>query len=381
MTDPVVAATPPVRVIVVNSVLMGGGVDTHTLSLCEALVHQGAEVQLMIRRGARWVQRAREIAGLRVFLMRAGRLAWPFALAWRIRTTEAHIVHAHHGRDYWVCQLAALLSGTRAKVVATRHLMTPLKEKTCRRLARSTALIAVSDAVESALRASPGGDALHIHRIHCGIDTRFFSRDEARRLEVRESLGFAADDFVFAVIGPVFLPEGKGQFVFLLAAQGVRAAYPNARFLCVGYGDGVAGLMQLATELGLSDRFHFMPFSDDVRGLLQAIDVLVHPAVSSEALGLVILEALSCDKWVIASSLDGIKETFVDGQHGRLVPPRCIGSLQRAMSDAIQSPSATAVLATQRRDWVARHFSLESLGQATLAFYRQLMAVGSRTGR
>lgn len=274
------------RVLVLNSRMDGGGIDSHTLSLCRALRLQDCVVSLAAPARARWIDAAQAMPGIQVLALDAGRVVWPLVLSRYIREQRIDVIHAHHGRDYWVAIAAWMLSGRTASVVVTRHLMTQLKERTRRYLAAFSNVIAVSDAVQESLRRVDPERALRLRRIYCGIDTERFRRIAMRGYRVREALGLPQDAWVYAMIGGAQRPDGKGQFYFVKAATQVLARHPQAHFLCVGEGDLIPQLRHQAQALGLARHIHFLPFEHDVASLLQAIDVLVHPAVGSEALGL-----------------------------------------------------------------------------------------------
>lgn len=361
-------------VLVLNSVLTGGGVDTQTLSQCQALVGEGARVTLVISSQARWIDRARAIPGLDVLVLSQPRWQWPLLLASEVRRREVEVLHAHHGRDYWIAILTRALSRQPAVVVVTRHLMTTLKNKTRRYLAPFTRVVAVSDAVLRSLRASDPQGSLRVRRVYCGIDTQAFRPDPLRRASMRVELGLPAEGFVFAVVGAIHAPDGKGQFHFVQAARQVLARHPDTHFLCAGSGEAVPALQAAAAREGLGDHFHWRAFGDDMPGLMQAIDVLVHPAVSSEALGLVLLEALACGKPVIGSRLDGIPETFEEGLNGLAVEPRSVPSLAEAMLRLADDRALARSMGERGREWVEQRFSLHHVGQATVALYRDALA-------
>ncbi|MFM2066589.1 MAG: hypothetical protein RLZZ584_1498 [Pseudomonadota bacterium] len=376
------------HVLIINSVLMGGGVDSHTLSLCSACLQAGVRVTLAVARQARWLPRARAIAGLELLELNRHRQTWPLLLARHARAHAVDLIHAHHGRDYWVALLARWFALCRPRVVVTRHLMTTLKDKTRRLLAPPTRVVAVSAAVMGALRRADPAGTLALTQIHCGIDTTVFRPEgegagepallpagpPATRAATRAALGYAPDDVVFVVVGPTHGPDGKGQFYFVTAAAQLAQRCPQARFLCVGDGDRVGALRAEAVRLGLADRFSARPFTDDVPALMRAVDVLVHPAVNSEALGLVILEALACARPVIGSALDGIGETFVDAEHGLLVPPRDAPALAAAMERLAGDAALRARYGRAGRAWVEAHFSLTTLGERTARLYREILA-------
>jgi glycosyltransferase involved in cell wall biosynthesis len=259
------------------------------------------------------------------------------------------------------------------KVFVTRHLMTPLRPNTRRYLARWAHVIAVSDAVLAHLRAGDPQHSLRVRRVHCGIDLGVFRPDPARGLAWRRARQLPDSAWLFAVVGAIHGPEGKGQFVMLEAARALLKRHPDTHFLCLGDGDGVPELQRRALALGLDGRFHWRGFDDEADAAFQAIDVLVHPAVSSEALGLVILEALATGKPVIASRLDGIGETFVDGRHGLAVPPRDSKALADAMLCLADDRERARAYGAAGREWLEQGFSLRTLGRQTVDAYRDAL--------
>ncbi|MFJ1258180.1 glycosyltransferase family 4 protein [Cupriavidus sp. CuC1] len=377
--DPYAASSSSrLRVLVLNSRFDGGGIDSHTLSLCKALELQGCEVTLAIPAAARWRAAAKGMPGIKVRILAANRILWPAILAQYIREERVHVIHAHHGRDYWVAIMAWMLSGRTAVVVVTRHLMTRIKERTRRYLAAYSSVIAVSDAVRASLLLVDPDRTLKLRRIYCGIDTEHFRAVAMQRYRIRVALGLPQDAWIYALFGGAGRPDGKGQFYFIQAAAQVLARCPKSHFLCVGDGELIPQLRQQADALGLSGRMHFRPFEYDISTLMQGIDVLVHPPVGTEALGLVILEAMSCGKPVIATAVDGIPETFVDGEHGILVPPRDAGALAEAMARLAVDPVGAAQMGRRGRRWVKANFSLTNLGRETVELYRECLRAAGR---
>ena len=366
------------RVLLVNSILWGGGVDSQTLGLARALIAQGLQVVLAAPAKARMTPEAQRIEGLVVEGIEASRAGWPLALRRLIRRHRVDIVHAHHGRDYWISVLGRMFAGGSARVFVTRHLMTPFSTGTQKYLGRFATLIAVSDAVAQALRDRPFGDRLRIHRIYCGIDTGLFKASAEARRQVRTELALADKAFVFGLVGNVHSPEGKGHFVFAEAALRVAAECPQACFVCIGEGELKPQLQARVAELGIAQQFRFVGFCDDLQRRLPALDALVHPAVGSEALGLVILEALSCEKPVIVSRLDGIPETLIDGEQGWVVPPRDAGALATRMIALARDPALARRMGERGRPWVEQRFSLDSLGRETAALYHSAVPAIAR---
>jgi glycosyltransferase involved in cell wall biosynthesis len=96
-------------------------------------------------------------------------------------------------------------------------------------------------------------DPAKIHVIHTGIDTqRFQPQDPSFSSAARSKLSLAEKEFIFGVVGTFDLPVGKGQRVFLKAAQTVMRRLPKARFLLAGSGTMDSLLREDIRHLGLS---------------------------------------------------------------------------------------------------------------------------------
>lgn len=361
------------RIIHVNSVFYGGGVDAQTLDLCAGLIGLGHEVMLMVPPRSRWVPRARAIEGLRVETFDGGKVGWGFRLRRLAEQFGADVLHGHHGRDYWVTGLAARLATNRPGVVLTRHLMTPLSSTSARHLLWLGHVTATSKAVLANLQRELAGDQRRLHLIYAGIDLERFRADATRRSELRASYGWDESHVLFAVVGGAGLPDGKGQREFVEAGARLIREQPNVRLLIVGEGSLIPVLEQRIAELDLKQQIRILPFTDTVERVDAAIDVLVHPAVGTEALGLVIWEAMAAGKPVIASRLDGIPETFVDPDHGRLVTPRNVDELHAAMKQFAGDAELRARCGAAAREFLlAQGYTRRGMAERFAALYQQL---------
>ncbi|CAB4244235.1 Glycosyltransferase [Methylacidimicrobium sp. AP8] len=379
-------------VLQVDSLLSGGGTDAQAILLAFGLQRSGCPVALagppsgalaseVTRRGIRLLPTGRGKAGLVLSLAR-----W-------IREGGFSIVHAHHGRDYWPTILAARLAGG-ALVLLTRHMAKSPSSWPSRKflLNASDGMIAVSQFVRHVLtegdyepkstdrerRSRPpmAGDFSKIHTILPGIDVeQFHPADGAAE---RAAWGFDSGHRVFALVGGCSFPYGKGQEVFLEAAAAVRARLPQARFLLLGSGNMQGYLAEKARALGLAGKAIFLERCNRMSAFLNSIDCLVRPGIGTEALGLVILEALACGKPVIAGAIDGIPEAFVSERAGCLLDqstPQALASAMTAMAE--REPLTSAERWALHRE-VAARFSTEILAERTLALYRRLAAGSGR---
>jgi glycosyltransferase involved in cell wall biosynthesis len=345
------------RVVHVNSMLKGGGTDDQCLKYVAGLHAAGHRVW-MAGPGGRDLHRL-IVAGRYSFFetppegLLKLRLIW--AVANLLRREQVQIVHAHHGRDYWPAIMAARLSGVRPRVVLTRHLAKSPSSWFSRHflLSQCDALVAVSEFVSRVLRQgvfepeSPDperrcrpplkGDSAKIKVIYGALDTDRFQPMEA--VAQRQAWNLAPQDFAFGVVGGYDRPRGKGQREFLEAAARVHAQIPQARFLIIGRGNLKETLAADIARLNLAGKAWMTPYCHDMPMAMNAIDCLVHPQVGTEALGLVVAEALACGRPVIASALDGIPEAFAMGNYGQLVQPESVDDLAGALVHWSRQPA------------------------------------------
>jgi glycosyltransferase involved in cell wall biosynthesis len=379
----------PLRVLHLNSLLTGGGTDDQCVKLAAGLRRLGQEVWLAGPAGREFEPVVKSsgvsfvdtgpTSGKLQFILRAARL---------IRNERIQVVHGHHGRDIWPAIFAARLAGTRPQLVLSRHLAKSPASWASRRflLGQCDALIAVSEFVAKVLRAgvyepdSPEperrarpplrGNHGKIHVIYGGIDTAKFAPANAQ--ETRRELGLQPTQYAFAVAGGFDLPRGKGQREFLAAAARLSQEAPQARFLIIGRGNMEDILKADIQRWGLTGKAWLTGQQRDMPRVMNAMDCLVHPAIGTEALGLVVCEAHACGKPVIASALDGIPEAFAPGGCGKLVPAEDVEALARAMACQSKAAAPDAAQARAMHAQVEHAFSLERQARDVLELYRWL---------
>ncbi|HMC28567.1 MAG TPA: glycosyltransferase [Verrucomicrobiae bacterium] len=384
-------STAALRILQFNSRLTGGGTDEQCLGLAEGLLELEQSVWI-VGPDSPWAFRRTREKGICFEPVKGPYLA-SLPLIWRaarlMRTQRIQIIHAHHGRDIWPTILAARLSGRRPKIVISRHMAKSPSSWFSRRflLKNCDAVVAVSKFVQKVLcegvyepetddperRARPPlqGDHKKIHVIYGGIDTNRFRPFDA--LAQRKLWSLNRDNFVFGVAGAYQLPRGKGQRQFLLAASKIHTKIPEARFLIIGRGNMADVLRAEIIRLGLIGKAWLTPYCDDMPAAMNAIDCLVHPAIGTEAFGLVLCEAFACGKPVIASNLDGIPEAFSFGNYGQLVTPGSIEGLASAMLNWAQQPPKQEMQKEEVHRNIAEQFSFITGTRRMLGLYKTLL--------
>jgi glycosyltransferase involved in cell wall biosynthesis len=94
---------------------------------------------------------------------------------------------------------------------------------------------------------------------------------------------------------------------------------------------------------------------------------------SSEAQGIVALEAMACGLPVVATAVGGLVGTIEDGQTGCLVPSGDVGALASALQILLQDPQWRQALGAAARHAVERDFSWKQAIEATIEVYREVL--------
>ena len=194
----------------------------------------------------------------------------------------------------------------------------------------------------------------------------------------RSELGAADGDVLVGVFGR--LQRWKGQDIFVEAAGEVARLRPRTRFAIVGgsvFGlepEFLEGLRNRVTALGLGDRLIFTGFRRDVARLMAACDVVCHTSRVPEPFGLVIIEAMSLARPVVATAGGGPSEIIATEDHGTLVPAEDPAALTRALLALIDAPERRRQLGVNARERVRREFSIDVMASNLIAHLDALIA-------
>ncbi len=162
---------------------------------------------------------------------------------------------------------------------------------------------------------------------------RFYKAKTLDQSEIRKKLGLLVDRIIVTIVAR--LQRWKGIHTFLEAVAKVRKSHPDILGVVVGGKHDIDQdypelLARLALRLGITDSVRFMGPRTDVAEWMQASDIIVHASVC-EPFGIVIIEAMSLGKPVIATKPGGPEEIITDGVDGLLVPHDNPHALSAAM--------------------------------------------------
>ncbi|MDB4944951.1 MAG: hypothetical protein JWP97_4485 [Labilithrix sp.] len=193
--------------------------------------------------------------------------------------------------------------------------------------------LAASPGVKRIICVSKASAALFPHCpekvrvIHNALDTAEFDMQGVTP-RLRQELGLSADTVVFGSQGRI-LPR-KGYIEMVRAAkkaldQMTDAERARVHFAVLGdtpediRPDHLAECRALASELGITSRFSFLGFQNDVKPYVADFDVAIVPSVYPDPLPRAVIEGMALGKPVIAFDVGGVAEMLKDGTTGSLV--------------------------------------------------------------
>ncbi|HEU4558606.1 MAG TPA: glycosyltransferase [Longimicrobium sp.] len=180
------------------------------------------------------------------------------------------------------------------------------------------------------------------------------------------------------------LVERKGVHLLLDALSTLP---PERRVVLNVVGDGPdrPKLQAQAERLGLGERavFHGFVAKEELQRRLETCDAFVLPAVvdakgDTEGLGVVLIEAMSYARPVIASAAGGIVDIVQDGRNGFLVPPGDAAALAGAIGRMMDDAAAARALGLNGREDVERGFSWDVIADRLAEIYRSVSAERTR---
>lgn len=125
----------------------------------------------------------------------------------------------------------------------------------------------------------------------------------------------------------------KGVIEFCKAAEIVKARYTNARFIHVGEEEKTfRGVKQEEIQKYIDNGIvEFMGRKEDIPSYIENSLVIVLPSLLREGIPRFLLEALACGRPIIATDINGSRETVVNGKNGFLVAKNDVQALAEKM--------------------------------------------------
>lgn len=202
--------------------------------------------------------------------------------------------------------------------------------------------------------------------MHNGIDTLRFIFNPASRASLRAQLKLTDNTPLILAVGR--LTEAKDYPNLLTAFNQLPSELNHVQLAIIGIGEEQANIETFAAQLGLTTRVHFLGLQRNVHEWMSAADIFVLSS-AWEGFGLVVAEAMACQRVVVATDCGGVKE--VVGECGILVPPRDHLALADGINKALQmSSDEIEMIGVAARDRIVTRYSLSAQAESWLSLYQ-----------
>ena len=236
-------------------------------------------------------------------------------------------------------------------------------------LQHASAVTANSRRLASQAQAlAPGRPVVHIPN---GVDGSHF-RPLDRDVALAEGLGLG-NTAVLAFVGEA--RAKKGLATLLLAFRQIAAVRPAALLLLGGVRPGEdATLLEVFQKQNPALRLIIQPYvpSNDLPAYYNLADLVLMPS-RRDGLPNALLEAMACERAVLATEAGGISDAIQDGENGRMVPVSDLQALVAAALELLADSEERQRLGRAARQTVLAEFSLEQELQANLTLYDRLL--------
>ncbi len=362
-----------------------GGVTAHVAQLARELGRSGHEVQVLAPHSP---SRESQDADLHVPLGRSvplpsgGSIA-RVSLSWwlypkvraLLRKEQFDVIHLHEPMApiLPLCVLEfsdSVNVGTFHASYARQHLYRithPIIKRWQQRLHGN---IAVSPAARRYVNNAFPGD---YEIIPNGIDFKHFSTDVAPMPQYQ--------DGKINILFVGRLEKRKGLRYLLEAYGKLKWDLPNIRLIVVGPGNPDKESYRVMSSQNLQDvEFVGRVSYDDLPRYYASADIFCSPATGAESFGIVLLEAMSAGKPVVASDIEGFRGVMTHGEQGLLVPKKDSNALAEALGMLARDPELRRKLGGNGNR-LAKEYRWEVVAGRVEAYYNTcLKAANGSTG-
>ncbi len=204
-----------------------------------------------------------------------------------------------------------------------------------------------------------------------GIDTAVFKPMQRNEI-LAEALGLNNEERVIGFVGE--LREKKGLTTLLRAYAQVNKKQPTTLL--------IVGDVRAGEDRKTFDELHSsIPNAKivvtgyvsnyDLPSYYSLVDVFVHPSLR-DGLPNALLEAMACERPVIATPVGGVLDVVGDHENGRIVAVNDVSSLVKAIQEIMSDKELQKHLGTSARQTVESKFTLKNELQTNILLYRKL---------
>jgi glycosyltransferase involved in cell wall biosynthesis len=235
--------------------------------------------------------------------------------------------------------------------------------------ARANKCVAVSDYVKDALVKYYGAREDNVTTVYNGIDSKRFSPDAKAGQEFRARHKIPSNAMLLTWVGHAEFNKGID---YLISAFNQVVADKHGKGIALALRSPLDkhGLMKRGMTAEAVERVFPVPIEKSLAGFYNASDIHLLSSVY-EPFCLTLLEAMSCEKPVIASDSGGHAE-IISKREGRITPLRDAKAMALAVLELANDRRARSAMGRSARKLILSGFTKEHMVKRTLAHYREV---------
>jgi glycosyltransferase involved in cell wall biosynthesis len=241
-------------------------------------------------------------------------------------------------------------------------------------LPKATALSGVTQALTRQLQVLVPHHP-HVRWVPNSVASHLFG-PHVRSVKIAQDLGIPTSGWRMGFVGE--LRQKKGLGVLLLAFQALALTYSDISLIFIGEvrsgPDSQFLKIFCLQNPHLAGRIIQVPNQplSDLPALYAWLDALVFPSLQ-EGLANAALEALSCERPVVATHVGGFPDLITDRIDGRLIPPYQVEPLIEAVSELYLNPEIGLVWGQSGRQKMITQFTPQNELESWLALYQDAL--------
>lgn len=337
--------------------------------LMQGLCSYGFEVYAVGKENSEFINRLETISNIRTFTLPL-RSELDLYSAWKIanlaRKNKIDIIHAHTSHAHSLAILSTFFYTTPKIVVSRRVSFPPAKNIFSKwKYNYIDLIIPVSYYVAKILKEQ-GVVENKIQVVRSSIDLSHIDVPPYRKSELE-----IADNIKILLNAGALVPH-KDHITLLNAFSKVREKFNEVVLLIAGSGPLQNDIQAEIDKLNLSQHVRLLGYRNDVPRLIRTADMYVSSSWS-EGLGTSVLEALACEKPVVATEAGGVSEMVINHKTGLLVPNKNPQLLAEAIIYMLSHPEEAIAMATKGRKHVEDNFTVQRMVDETISVYQKLI--------
>lgn len=277
------------------------------------------------------------------------------------------LIHAHYASSYG---LLGALTGFKPYLISVWGndvFDFPLKSPVHKRLLKYTLSKASLILSSSHTMAEETGKYTSVKTevVPFGVDTQLFQPIKVKSL-------FKENDFVIGTVKSLYPKYGIEYLIRAFKIIKDQNPGRQLKLLIVGGGLLERSLKKITEELGINNEATFTGRIDhsEISAYYNMMDICIFPSIH-ESFGVAVIEALACEKPVVASDVGGFAEIIKNNETGVLTEPRSPESIAGAVTYLINNPGIAEKFAKAGREDVVKRFEWERCVDSMEKIYNQ----------